>query len=193
MEKSYELPNRYVITIGSERFRTLEALFYLSLLGCESNIIHTPIYNSIMKCDSDVRMQLWGNIVMVSATSCNLAHADAGQLYRVKQSLNSASEMIHRLEALDGERLAEITSIQPRNSFFCDLSHAVLAGSCRDPYSLISTTGTGAYEPSFHLYSFCDKFISVSGNLEEGSAGQLRPAKEVRHKGRIAPRNIILV
>merc|ERR1711913_183518 len=44
-----------VITIGNERFRCPEALFQPSFLGMEACGIHETTYNSIMKCDVDIR------------------------------------------------------------------------------------------------------------------------------------------
>lgn len=55
-----------VITIGNERFRAPEALFDPSVLGLESGGIHQTLYNSINKCDIDVRKELYGNVVIVS-------------------------------------------------------------------------------------------------------------------------------
>ena len=74
LEKTYELPDGQVITIGSERFKTPEALFHPEVLGLENGGIHMATYGSILKCDIDVRKELYGNIVMVSHLS-NLAIA----------------------------------------------------------------------------------------------------------------------
>ncbi|KAF5738182.1 Actin 7 isoform 1 [Tripterygium wilfordii] len=64
IEKSYQLPDGQVITIGDERFRCAELLFQPSLIGKEEPGIHEATYNSIMKCDVDTRKDLFGNIVL---------------------------------------------------------------------------------------------------------------------------------
>lgn len=69
IEKSYELPDGQVITIGNERFRAPEALFRPADLGLEAHGIDQTTYNSIMKCDVDVRKELYGNIVMSGGTT----------------------------------------------------------------------------------------------------------------------------
>ncbi|CAL5374385.1 unnamed protein product [Camellia sinensis] len=58
------MPDGQVITIGAERFRCPEVLFQPSLIGMETAGIHETTYNSIMKCDVDIRKDLYGNIVL---------------------------------------------------------------------------------------------------------------------------------
>lgn len=56
--------DRYVIRIGSERFRAPEVLFKPSLIGLEVRGIHETAYSSIMHCDIDIRRELLNNIVL---------------------------------------------------------------------------------------------------------------------------------
>merc|ERR1712183_1208903 len=64
LEKSFEMPDGQVITIGSSRFRAPEALFQPSMMGLESDGIHKLVYDSILKCDVDIRKDLYANIVL---------------------------------------------------------------------------------------------------------------------------------
>jgi len=50
-EKTYEIPDGNIITVGSERFRCPEVLFQPSFVGKEANGIHDTTFQSIMKCD----------------------------------------------------------------------------------------------------------------------------------------------
>merc|ERR1711968_336330 len=78
-EKSYELPDLNVITVGSERFRTPEGLFQPSLMGKEDAGIHETTFQSIMACDVDIRKDLYGNIVLSGGTSMYSGLADRMQ------------------------------------------------------------------------------------------------------------------
>lgn len=68
-EKSYELPDGQTINITSQRFRCPEALFKPNLLGKELPGFHELSYNSILKCDVDIRKDLYSNIVMSGGTT----------------------------------------------------------------------------------------------------------------------------
>jgi len=69
VEESYELPDGNVIVIGNERFRCPEVLFQPSFIGNESSGVHQLTYDSIMKCDVDIRKDLYANTVMSGGTT----------------------------------------------------------------------------------------------------------------------------
>jgi len=64
LEQNYELPDGNVVTIGAERFRCPEVLFKPNFIGVEQEGIHKLTFDSIMKCDVDIRKDLYGNVVM---------------------------------------------------------------------------------------------------------------------------------
>jgi actin beta/gamma 1 len=69
IDKSYELPDGNVITVGNERFRCPEVLFQPSFIGKEASGIHDCTFQTIMKCDVDIRKDLYSNIVLSGGTT----------------------------------------------------------------------------------------------------------------------------
>jgi actin-related protein len=69
LEKTYELPDGNIITVGNERFRCPEVLFQPNFIGMESAGVHETTFNSIGKTDIDIRKDLYGNIVMSGGTT----------------------------------------------------------------------------------------------------------------------------
>jgi len=67
--KEYELPDGNVLRVGSQRFRAAEMLFKPSHAGFEYSGIHETIYSSVMKCDVDIRRNLYSNVVLSGGTT----------------------------------------------------------------------------------------------------------------------------
>ena len=75
-EKPYELSDGQVITIDNERFRSPEALFKPSFLGIDVSGIHETTFNSVMKCNIDIRRDLYANTVLSRGTTMYPVMAD---------------------------------------------------------------------------------------------------------------------
>merc|ERR1719337_276415 len=69
LEKSFELPDGNIIVIGNERFRCPEVLFQPNLTGLELDGIADSTFQTIMKCDVDIRKDLYANIVLSGGTT----------------------------------------------------------------------------------------------------------------------------
>ena len=72
--KGYKLPERRVIIIRNEGSRSHVVLFKPSLIGKKSQSIHKLTYDSIMKCNVDIRRDLYTNGGLSGGTtnvSCN--------------------------------------------------------------------------------------------------------------------------
>ena len=69
IEKWYELPEGTLFTIGSQRFQCTEPLFQPQLLNeIDLNFgeqgIHELVYETVLKCDANIRVKLLKNIVV---------------------------------------------------------------------------------------------------------------------------------
>merc|ERR1711871_1245768 len=75
-EKMYTLPDGRTIKVGNQRIRCPEVLFQPSLIGKEAAGIHETTYNTIMKCDVDIRKDLYQNIVLSGGSTMYPGLAD---------------------------------------------------------------------------------------------------------------------
>lgn len=66
---NYELPDGKTITLDIQRFECTEALFQPSLMDLEIDGIHTALYNAIIKCDVNIRKDLYNNIVLAGGNT----------------------------------------------------------------------------------------------------------------------------
>jgi actin-related protein len=69
LERSFELPDGNSIVIGDERFRCPEVLFQPHLIGLEMDGIANSTFQTIMKCNVDLRKDLYANIVLSGGTT----------------------------------------------------------------------------------------------------------------------------
>jgi actin-related protein len=69
LEKSYVLPDGAMIWLGNERFRCAEVLFQPSFVGKEAKGLPELIFDSISRCDIDLRRELSANVVLSGGTT----------------------------------------------------------------------------------------------------------------------------
>ena len=63
LQQTYELPDGNTVTVGICRFKCPELLFKPDMSGKEDAGVHTTTFNTVMKCDIDIRKDLYKNIV----------------------------------------------------------------------------------------------------------------------------------
>jgi len=66
----YTLPDGYVISVGAERFQCAEALFQPRvIIGVDRRGCDDDVYNSILKCDTQLHKDLYQNIVVCGGST----------------------------------------------------------------------------------------------------------------------------
>jgi actin-related protein len=68
-DETYELPDGSLLSIGTERFRCPEALFQPGMIGKDFSGLADTTFQTIMKCDADIKRELYGNILLAGGTS----------------------------------------------------------------------------------------------------------------------------
>ncbi|XP_074859729.1 actin-related protein T3 isoform X3 [Carettochelys insculpta] len=76
VEKAYKLPDGQVIKVHNQRFRCPETLFRPSNIGMEAPGIDKLCFNTIMKCDIDLRTSFFSNIILSGGSSLFLGMAE---------------------------------------------------------------------------------------------------------------------
>jgi len=69
MIADYEMPDGQKIRLGKERFQCAEVLFQPSLMGKEIPGIHELVYQSVERCDLNIRRTLYSTIIVGGGSS----------------------------------------------------------------------------------------------------------------------------
>ncbi|KAM8953129.1 actin-related protein T3 [Pelodytes ibericus] len=69
VEKDYRLPDGKIVRIHNQRFRCPETLFAPNNIGMEAPGIDKLCFNTIMKCDIDLRAHFYSNVIMSGGSS----------------------------------------------------------------------------------------------------------------------------
>jgi len=147
LEKSYELPDGDVITIGNERFRCPEALFHPSYLGKEAGGIHFATYNSIIKCDTYMHKELYANIILSGGNTMFPGFAD-----RFKKEITDLAPSKMNVNVVDrperkycvwigGSILASLTTFQQMwisKKEYCEYGPSIVHRKCSNNYKVFN-------------------------------------------------------
>ncbi|KAD3640357.1 hypothetical protein E3N88_29580 [Mikania micrantha] len=183
VEKSYELPDGEVITIGTERFRCAEVLFRPSLMGVETSGIHEMTYKSIMKSDVDLRKELYENIVLSGGSTLLPGFSD-----RMRKEIMALapSDMAVKVVApperkysawIGGSILASLSNFQQLcGTGLLDqsspLNSGLLPASLADHHIGCFHTGPSNHIDSDHAVMFRKRFNLWDGDTTTNTTGE---------------------
>ena len=68
LQKRNVLSDGNIISVGAECFRC-ESVFQPSIIGKDAYRIHDTSFQNVMKCDVDIRVNLYANVVLPSSTT----------------------------------------------------------------------------------------------------------------------------
>jgi actin-related protein len=94
-EKSYELPDGRKIIVGAERFKCAEILFTPQNAGKEMEGVHKYCFDSVMKCDNDVRRDLFSNVILSGGSTLF-----EGMAERMWQEIHQLAPTNNRIKVL---------------------------------------------------------------------------------------------
>lgn len=90
LQKSYDLPDGRVITVGNERFRCGEVIFKPHHIGSEVRNIQEVLFSAVQKCNIDIRNALYSNIVL--SGGCTMF---PGLAERLKKEVSAMLPLAH--------------------------------------------------------------------------------------------------
>ena len=95
INRSYQLPDDNIITIGNERFRCPELLFKPYLNGYEYEGIDKLLFDSIINCDINARKDLYENIILSGGNTKFGGFAD-----RIKKEITALAPPTMRVKVV---------------------------------------------------------------------------------------------
>ena len=94
-EKNYELPDGRKILIGAERFKCAEILFTPQNAQKDMEGVHKYCFDSVMKCDNDVRRDLFSNVILSGGSTLF-----EGMAERMWQEIHQLAPTNNRIKVL---------------------------------------------------------------------------------------------
>jgi actin-related protein len=100
INRTYRLPNGKAIIVGNERFLCPELLFRPHIQGNGGIEVHKILFDTIMKCDINIRKDLFANIVISGGTTMCEGFAD-----RLNKEITALNKVMNvKIFALPGRK-----------------------------------------------------------------------------------------